>query len=791
MARPALIAALALLLAFPLASLAVEPTNHDNQSNEPLHARIDALIDSAAIGPLAPRSSDADFVRRLRLDLTGVIPSADEARAFVADASPTKRERLIDELLASPAFVRHMTITLDVLLMERKPEKAVKQPEWEKYLYESLAADKPLDRLFQEVLAADGAEEKPRPAARFTLDRDAEPNLLTRDIGRLAFGMDLQCAQCHDHPLIDDYYQEDYYGLFAFVSRTSLFTDAKTKTVSLTEKADGEASFKSVFTGASSDRAQPRLPKGPLLLSEPTFAKGEEYKVQPDKTVRGVPRYSRRAALAEMLPDSREFADNLANRLWAHMLGRGLVHPLDFHHAANPPSNPALLALLATELAKPQASGLKPQAFLLRPFLRQLALTRAYQRSCDEPRADIINYADIAARLTALTADLATHQQTLPPLDSALAAAQAEFKRERDNETRLAAELPKLEAEFAAARKDLESLAAARQAREKAAQTAVAQIDAVKVAAASLNSLAALLPETNAVASSAEAIENQANELTAALQTTTATFAEPTVEEVAANKRVSAAEQAFVTASKARPTLQSLTRLERTYLSTRHKRDEAKALTKSLENRIALAKDILAYHSLPATEDAKAATLWASLVERWTISGQIAPLRPLTPEQLAISVMQATASLPTPTRRASEGKKQARSASEGPGSDPALHLDQLEKLRPTFREFVRYYGGQPGEEFQATVNQALFFGNGTLLDTWLKPTGENLIARLAKQTDTSPLADELYWSVFSRPPTDMERRSVADYLKDRDDRPAALAEITWALLSSTEFRFNH
>src|SRR5688572_33474647 len=99
------------------------------------------------------------------------------------------------------------------------------------------------------MVAADGADASLRPAARFVLDRDAEPNLVTRDIGRLVFGMDLQCCQCHDHPLIDDYYQDDYYGLFAFVQRTSLFTDAKTKVVQLGEIADGEASFKSVFTG--------------------------------------------------------------------------------------------------------------------------------------------------------------------------------------------------------------------------------------------------------------------------------------------------------------------------------------------------------------------------------------------------------------------------------------------------------------------------------------------------------------------------------------------------------------
>src|SRR5436190_162773 len=389
MVRPAWRAAVLIALAGSwCAPLAAE----EPDGTQRLHERFDRLVETAAIGPLAPICSDPDFVRRVYLDLTGVIPTAAQARAFVADLSPDKRQRLIDELLTTPAFIRHMTITLDVMLMERKPEKVVKQPEWESYLYKSLADNKPLDQLFRELIAADTAvgqasslPDELRPAARFILDRDAEPNLITRDIGRLAFGMDLQCCQCHDHPLVDDYYQDDYYGLFAFVHRTSLFTDAKSKLISLTEKADGEASFKSVFTGASSDKALPRLPKGAVLFVEPTFDKGEEYTVKPDKTVRGIPKFSRRAALAQMVPTSREFSRNVANRLWAIMFGRGLVHPLDFHYAANPPANPRLLTLLADELS--------PRRFQLRPFLRELALTRAYQRSCDTPQPDTINYA--------------------------------------------------------------------------------------------------------------------------------------------------------------------------------------------------------------------------------------------------------------------------------------------------------------------------------------------------------------------------------------------------------------
>src|SRR5262245_6808744 len=312
-------------------------------TRQSLHDRIDGLIEAAAVGPLSPPSSDADFVRRVYLDLTGVIPAAEQAWAFLADQAADKRAKLIDELLASPAFARHMTLTLDVMLLERRADAAALAKPWREFLFQSLAADKPLDQLYREMLAADGADEKLRPAARFLLGRDAEPNLVTRDIGRLVFGMDMQCCQCHDHPLIDDYYQRDYYGLFAFVHRTNLFTDPKSKQIQLGEKADGEASYKSVFTGDSSDKALPQLPKGAVLFVEPAFVKGDEYSIKPDKTVRGVPKFSRRAALAEMLATSSEFRRNLANRIWAIVFGRGIVHPVDFHYAANPPANPELL----------------------------------------------------------------------------------------------------------------------------------------------------------------------------------------------------------------------------------------------------------------------------------------------------------------------------------------------------------------------------------------------------------------------------------------------------------------
>jgi hypothetical protein len=764
----------------------------------PLHERIDALIDAAAIGPLAPLCSDADFVRRIYLDLTGVIPTAEQARAFVADKTADKRQRLIDELLASPAFNRHMAITLDAMLMERKPEKVIKQAEWEAYLYRSIADDKPVDKLFGELIVADGADSLLRPAAKFTLDRDAEPNSVTRDIGRLAFGMDMQCCQCHDHPLIDDYYQGDYYGLLAFVHRTSLFTDAKTRLVSLTEKADGEASFKSVFTGASSDKAQPRLPKGAVLFVEPTFAKDQEYIVKPDKTIRGVPKFSRRATLAEMLPTSREFSRNVANRLWAHMVGRGLVHPLDFHYTANPPSHPRLLTLLAEEL--------ESSRFHIRPLLRELALTRAYQRSCEAPRPETVNLADVAARLERLARDKETQQKSIAPLTEALAKAKANFKAARDEEARIAADVATQQKALADAKSALAKAAAAQVSAQEALSKLREKTASVNQAATNLTVVAAT---DDAISEASAKLTAVVEELNAAEAEAATTLTQKTGDHAAAHKQLADVEEQLALATAARPTTAHLRQFEGAQLAAEHQLADAKYTVAQIDSQIATAKAVLDHAALAKTDPTKADAAWSALVEHWTIAGQIAPLKPLTPEQFAASGMQATDILTAQTTAAyakwakSSGntaisvpffKLKLGEASETERAKLAAtraELDLMNQLRGPFNEFVRQYGGLSGQEFQATVNQALFFGNGTVIDGWLKPAGSNLVARVGKLDDAAAIADELSWSIFSRPATDSERQAAIAYLKDRTDKPTAIAEMTWALLSSTEFRFNH
>ncbi len=269
---------------------------------EPLHKQIDALVSAHPDfrEPAAAKTDDASFLRRVHLDLAGSIPSASQVREFLADTSPDKRAKLIEKLLASPQYARRMQYVFDVMLMERRASKHIRAEQWQEYLRESFLQNKSWIQLSQEILTADGADERTRPAARFLLDRELNVDSVTRDIGRIFLGRDLQCAQCHDHPAIDDYLQRHYFGLAAFIKRSYVFKDPKTKESSIGEKAEGEVEFTSVFT-SEKEETSPRMLDAPPITDPPG---GDElYKIKPAKNVRSVPIYSRRLQLAKSLTD--------------------------------------------------------------------------------------------------------------------------------------------------------------------------------------------------------------------------------------------------------------------------------------------------------------------------------------------------------------------------------------------------------------------------------------------------------------------------------------------------------
>lgn len=362
------LAVYALLAVWPALSAAEEPS---------LASEIDRLVAERLphwqLKAASGRTSDDEFLRRVTLDLTGVVPAADEVRKFVADEAADKRAALVERLLNSPEHAAHMAVVYDVTWMERRPDKYVPTPEWQAYLAESIRTNKPLDVLVREILDSDGADPALRPAAKFILDREVSHDLIVRDIGRLFLGIDLQCAQCHDHPTVNDYKHEHYYGLQAFIAGAKLFRQEDGKTV-LQENVVRELSFASVFEPNNARKTGPKL-LGAAAVDMPEMKPGEEYMEKPSAKVRAVPKFSLRHALAETLPraETREFARNTANRLWALLMGRGLVHPLDMHHQANPPSHPELLELLTDRLIAVK--------FDQRQFVREVISSQTYQRS--------------------------------------------------------------------------------------------------------------------------------------------------------------------------------------------------------------------------------------------------------------------------------------------------------------------------------------------------------------------------------------------------------------------------
>jgi hypothetical protein len=512
-----------------LAGLLIVWNSSPLQADEPLHVRIDQVVDATVVGPVSDVADDLTFLRRVTLDLIGRVPTITEVREFVADGSADKRTQAVDRLIASPDFSRHLATVLDVMLMERRGGTHVKTDEFRAWLRTSLQQKKSYLQIVTELLAADGSAGDNRPAAAFLLERDLEPHLLTREIGRMVFGVDVQCAQCHDHPNIDDYKQVDYYGLFAFVGRSTLFRPDPKQPALIAESADGIANFKSVFTERES-QVGPRLPGG-VEVVDAVFPTGDEYIAKPDKSVRGVPKFSRRTKLAELVAagDNQYFDRNIANRLWAVMNGRGLVHPVDHHHSANPASNPALLNLLTIDIAA--------RNYDVASFMREIALSKTYQRSYDLPPDLSVSVEKARTAITQLRQDLdageaqlnerqATEASALEQLDAALAAAKP-----------VRAEWQKLHAAAVEAAKKRDAAATALTAKRTALEAKQKPASAVKAALLASQTAAQTLPASTELKTAVETLGKKSAALdaeVAKLSTETAALVKPAADTQAA-----------------------------------------------------------------------------------------------------------------------------------------------------------------------------------------------------------------------------------------------------------------
>ena len=346
-------------------------------AEEPLHRRIDEIIQRKADkAPFAEIADDANFFRRVNLDLTGVIPQSTEVLAYLEDKSKDKRSKLIDRLLSDDSFGVHWAERLSIMLLKRLDQGKISKEDWQKYLILTLSEKPRWDQMVHDMIEGKGKGAS-RPAMKFL--GTANHHAMTESIARIFLGMDLTCAKCHDHPSVSEWKQAHYWGLFAYLNQTKQATNNKEKQTYLAEGlAVKKVEFESVFDLEKMSTG-PRLP-GADEVAIPQFEKGQEFESPAADGLPAVPKFRPREILAKDLTDKKNllFARNSVNRIWFLIMGRGLFHPLNQMHGKNPPAQPDLLEYLVKDFIA--------NDFDLRRMIREVLLSDAYQRSGSLPK---------------------------------------------------------------------------------------------------------------------------------------------------------------------------------------------------------------------------------------------------------------------------------------------------------------------------------------------------------------------------------------------------------------------
>ena len=290
--------------------------------------------------------SDSDYLRRVYLDVIGTLPTAEEARRFYADKRSDKREKLVDELLDRPEFADYWALKWsDVLRVDRQILGHKKAYAYYRWIRESIARNQPFDQFARELLTAEGPLEETGPANFYKVV--TKPGETASTISQVLLGVRIACAECHHHPF-DRWSQTDYFGMQAFFTPVSIKPSARGESV----QASGDPVTKHPRTGDT-------------ILPHALATK------MPEKAPLG----DRRLVLADWMtsPKNSWFARNLANRMWAHFLGRGLVEPIDDVRDTNPPSNPQLLDALSKQVVDSK--------FDVKQLIRAIVKSRTYQLS--------------------------------------------------------------------------------------------------------------------------------------------------------------------------------------------------------------------------------------------------------------------------------------------------------------------------------------------------------------------------------------------------------------------------
>jgi hypothetical protein len=364
--RP-LVALTLLLLALPL--LAEE---------QPARHRIDAEVRAAwqreKITP-APRADDAEFLRRIYIDLVGTIPTYDEAVAFLNDTDPKKRDKLIDTLLADPRFATEQAHVWDLVLFGRHPgniDATRKRDSFKTWLAGQIAKGVPHDQWVRDVLLADqeGSE-------LFQVQFRNAPEEAAVAVSRIFLGTQLQCARCHDHPY-EKWTQKDFFGVAGFFVRNVVVEkgSGNMRKFAIGEKSSGDV----LFSGKAADqgpgkKGEPIKPKflGGAVLDEPAVPKDFKEPVLKNGELPPKPAFSRKEKLAAWVTakDNPWFARAAVNRVWSQFLGRGLVHPVDDLSESNEPTHPELFDALT--------AGFVANKYDLKWLIREIVTSEAYQ----------------------------------------------------------------------------------------------------------------------------------------------------------------------------------------------------------------------------------------------------------------------------------------------------------------------------------------------------------------------------------------------------------------------------
>lgn len=350
---------------------------------------------------VAPKCSDEEFVRRIYLDLTGRIPTLEQLDEFLSESNSDKRERLIDELLASDTHFEYFAAIFDTMLMGRKDRKIAERRKhgWHDYLKRVFAENRPWDQVVREILLARG-EGPQRGHLWFLYERENKHQEIAESVAKSFFGIDIACAQCHDHLVAQEIKQAHYWGLVGFFRRS---TNVQTENgIGIAESAiGGFDDYANPLLGTTEKLSLSFLLREDVEEPRPVDPAQQEDNESLYVVVAGepkVPLFSRREKFVEeIVKDHPLIARAMVNRVWGLLLGRGLVHPIERMDSTQPPSHPELLDWLAEDF--------RQHGYDIRRLVRAVVRSETYQRSVSTGQASSPDQSFANALAKPLTAE--------------------------------------------------------------------------------------------------------------------------------------------------------------------------------------------------------------------------------------------------------------------------------------------------------------------------------------------------------------------------------------------------